>query len=281
MKAIILERQGDEAAVLREDGDIVRVRVGGEVGETVELTAEIVPLRQKKKKRWVRSAVAAALALTVTGSTLGYLGTSASAYVSVDVEDSAIELTVNHFGRVIGVSALDQDAEALAESLYREVRRKPMNEALDHTMQRLSDEGYFGGDERPVIAGVTADSGQRAAALRQMVERSMEDGRPVYVSEMSRAERRQAMEGHMSPGRFGYVRDHGDDDWDDLFDDWDDDDRPAFGPGAAPGTGPVGGPAGPTEGPAPQGTRPPVEDDDRYEADDEPDEDDDIDDDDD
>ena len=128
MKAIILERRGDEAAVLCEDGTFANRRVSGEVGETVELSAEVVAFPAQKKTRWARSAVAAALALTVTGGTLGYMGGTASAYVSLDVEDSAIELTVNHVGRVIAVNAVSEDAEPpTQETPQQETNREPTN----------------------------------------------------------------------------------------------------------------------------------------------------------
>lgn len=170
MKAIILERRGDEAAVLCEDGTFVNRRVSGEVGETVELGAEVVAFPAKKKARWIRSAVAAALAITVTGGALGYMGGTASAYVSLDVEDSAIELAVNHFGRVIAVNAVSGDAEKLAESLSAEVKHQPVEKALNHTMIRLQDEGYLGDENDTLIAGVTSDNTKRAAKLTRTVE---------------------------------------------------------------------------------------------------------------
>ena len=165
MKAIILERWGDEAAVLCEDGTFLNRRVSGEIGETVELNAEVVALPVKQKNRWMRSAVAAALALTVTGGTLGYMGGTASAYVSLDVEESSIELTVNHFGRVIAVNAVSGDADELAESLSAEVKHQTVERALNHTMIRLRDEGYLDDENDTVIAGVTADNTKRAAKL--------------------------------------------------------------------------------------------------------------------
>ena len=207
MKAIILERRGDEAAVLCEDGTFANRRVSGEVGETVELSAEVVAFPAQKKTRWARSAVAAALALTVTGGTLGYMGGTASAYVSLDVEDSAIELTVNHFGRVIAVNAVSEDAEALAESLSAEVKHQTVEKALNHTMIRLRDEGYLGDENDTVIAGVTSDNTKRAAKLTQTVENAAA-GHTVYVTESTRAEREQAKEQKISAGRFGMERDH-------------------------------------------------------------------------
>ena len=206
MKAIVLERRGEEAALLCEDGTFVTRRVNGEVGETVELSAAATVF--PKKRRWMRGAVAAALALAVTGGTLGYMGGTASAYVSLDVEDSAIELAVNHFGRVIAVNALSEDAAELAEALRGEVRHKKPEDALDITLERMRDDGYLAREDAELIAGVTSDNAARSAALKQAVEQSVGDEeRPVHVCETSRAEREQAMERKISAGRFGFERD--------------------------------------------------------------------------
>ena len=212
MKAVILERRGEDAALLCEDGTFVNRRVAGEIGEMVELTAEVVALPQKRKNRWMRSAVAAALALAVTGGTLGYMGGTASAYVSLDVdEDSAIELTVNHFGRVIAVNALSDDTAALAKALTGEVRHKKPTDALEHTMKRLREEGYLGEQDAAVVAGVTSDNAGRAAELKQFVEGTVGEEAELYVAETSRDERRQAMDEHRSAGRFAFERDRGED----------------------------------------------------------------------
>ncbi len=212
MKAVILERRGDEAVVLCEDGSFVKTRREGEIGETIELSAETIAFPTKnRRKRWLRSAVAAVLVLALTGGTLGYMGGTASAYVSLDVEDSAIELTVNHFGRVIAVDALNDDATEFAKHLSGKVRHHRADDALDITMEQMRGRGYLDDGETAVIAGVTADDARRAEELKGFVEHSAGHGgeRPVYISEMSRAEREQARGQHMSPGRFGYARDHG------------------------------------------------------------------------
>ena len=211
MRAIILERRGDEIAVLREDGMFARARHAGEIGETIELPETAIAFPKKNRDGWMRGAAAAMLALTLTGGTLGYMGGTASAYVSLDVgEDSAIELTINHFGRVIAVSALDESAQALAESLSGEVRHHRAEAAFDITMTRLQDEGYLDDESSSVIVGVATDNDKRASELRELAEQSIGRGgaHPAYVSALSRAEREQAKEQNISAGKFGFTRDH-------------------------------------------------------------------------
>lgn len=210
MKAIILERRGDEVAVLREDGLFARARHAGEIGETIELAEKVIAFPKKRHRGWMRTAVAAMLVLAITGGTLGYMGGTASAYVSLDVADSAIELSVNHFGRVIAVRALDETTEIFAEKLSGEVRSRPVESALDITMERLQNEGYLGEESGTVVVGVATDNGRRAAELKEFAERAIGrgGGHTAYVSELSRAEREQAMDAHCSAGRFGFERDH-------------------------------------------------------------------------
>ena len=212
MKAIILERRGEYAAVLCEDGAVVRARLSGEVGERVELPTETVMFPARRKSpRWMRGAVAAMLALALLGGTFGYMGASASAYVSLDVEDSSIELTVNRLGRVIAVEALNDDARELADSLSGELRHKKVEDAIDHAMDRLQERGYLKDEGGEVLAGVTAEDTRRGAALCRTVERTVEQGGAytAYVFETSPAERAQALDRRVSAGRFGYERDRG------------------------------------------------------------------------
>ena len=206
MKAIILERRGDEAAVLCEDGTIVKVRQEGEVGETIELEAAIIPF-PKKKNGWLAKVAAVILMLTISGSTFGY--TTASAYVSLDIADSALELKVNHFGRVIAVNALNDDTEELAASLSGEVRNRKAEDALDYTMTYLQDGGYFADTDTALIAGVMSGSEKRKEELKRFVEHSTrKDGElAAFIFEGTPDERKQAREQQIGVGRFVFERD--------------------------------------------------------------------------
>ena len=83
MKAIILEVKDGYAAALREDGLIVKTRRLAEVGETVELNEKVVRF-PSQGKRVLRTAVAAALILAVTGGTYTYTNVAAASYVTLD-----------------------------------------------------------------------------------------------------------------------------------------------------------------------------------------------------
>jgi len=204
MKAIVLEIKDGTAAVLREDGAVVKTRQSCQVGETIELQGEIVPMPVRRKRKWVRSAVAAALALVIAGSSYTYTTAVACSYVSVDAEESSLELSVNRLGRVISVQAMNEDSAALAESLRGEVRNKKVEDALSQTVARLADEGYLDEEGATLVAGVTDGNARRSADLARTVERSMGfDGERVqlYTLEISPDERREAREMADAAGR--------------------------------------------------------------------------------
>lgn len=205
MKAIILERRGEYVAALREDGIVVRLRRDGEVGETIELATEIVSM--PARRGWARHAVAAALAVAVLGGSAAYLTVPASAYVSLDAGDAAIELSVNRIGRVVNVSAIG-GAEDLAESLRAETRGRRVEDALTLALGRMDALGYVGHAEGLVIAGVTADSASRSeqlnSALDHAVTQSGAEGVELYTADLSPTERREAIDQQLSPGRWAY-----------------------------------------------------------------------------
>ena len=116
MKGIVLEKRNGFAAVLREDGLVVKARVQAGVGETVELNDAAAPKRGRPALRIVRTAVAAVLALAITGGAYGYTNVAAASYVTLDTEETSVELSINRMGRVVGVRALDEGSEELARA---------------------------------------------------------------------------------------------------------------------------------------------------------------------
>ena len=209
MKALVLEKRDGLAAVLREDGVYVTTAQPCEVGETIELSEKIVAFPHRKN-RWLRSAVAAELALVIFTGSYSYLATTAYAYVSLDVEEASVEVSVNRLGRVIGVSAMNEDSAALAQELNTEMRGKRVEEAIGSAMERFHEEGVFDDPNIFVIAGVTSGSEKQCEELAVVVERAAheagaEDGE-IMTFDVSRDERREAREQEMSGGRFAFAQ---------------------------------------------------------------------------
>lgn len=243
MKAIILEVRDGYAAVLREDGLIVKTKQLGEIGTTIELSEKVVQF-PSRGRRMMRTAVAAALALAVTGGAYTYTNVAEASYVTLDTEETSVELAVNRMGRVVKVRALDEDSAELARELAADVRRMKVEDAVDAAMTRL-------GGASTVVAGVTGENEKRSADLQEAVERGAErrerGDMELVTLEIGRDERRAAGERDMSAGRWAFERDGGrwqeraeaertdtpeaeETEEPDDFDEPERDDRPAFAP---------------------------------------------------
>ncbi|MBR3400855.1 MAG: hypothetical protein IKG67_01305 [Parasporobacterium sp.] len=134
MKAVVLEIKNGYAAVLREDGVVVKIKRRCEVGETIFLSGkEAEGIRQSSYARMIRNiAIAAAVVLIVLGgSSTYYLTATSAATVEVDAGDTRVMLSVNHFNRVIGISSgQEEDAELISAIDAEGIRNNTLEEAL-------------------------------------------------------------------------------------------------------------------------------------------------------
>ena len=207
MKALVLEKRGERAAVLREDGTYTTTKQPCEVGETVELNAEIISLPHRRKT-WARSAVAAVLALVLFTGSYTYLAASAYAYVSLDAGETSVEVAVNRLGRVISVDAMNEGSVETAKALTPDLRGKRLEDALPEAMSRIRPEDREDTADTYLIAGVTSGTEKRREELAETVQRSaekLEGAHPAILTfEVLPDERREAEENGMSGGRYAF-----------------------------------------------------------------------------
>jgi len=205
MKALVLEIKDGTAAVLREDGVVVKVRRKCEVGQTIELDGGVRRL-SARALRYI-GAAAAALVFAVCGGTYSYLTAFACSYVSLDVNPS-IEYALNRLDRVVSVSALNDGAQAVVEALTSDgVKNKTLGEAIDDTLDILYSEDYLGSGEGDyMLVSVSSDSEKTAEALKETVTGAVGDGRDgaltLCVVNVGIDERDAAAENGISAGRY-------------------------------------------------------------------------------
>ena len=199
MKAVVLEIKDGVAAVLCEDGTVTRVRRKCAVGDTVELER----VTHLAASRWLRTAIAAVLALVIVGGAGGYYTAYACSYVTLDA-DPSIEYALNRMNRVISVKALNDEAAGVVSELKDGgVRGKTLSEAVDRTMQILSDSGYLTGDGDYVLASVSSGSDERTQELSDELKRTVSDSSVnLYVVPASLSDRDAAGQQGLSTGRY-------------------------------------------------------------------------------
>ncbi len=181
MKGIILERKGDWAAVLCEDGVITRTRQEGEVGETIELKTQVTAFTPKRSA--LRRGIAAAVvAVCILAGSFAYVTVPVSASVSVTVGESEIEIGVNRLGRVVRVDGMNEGGMELAGMLKPELRGKRFDKAFEHTMDRFEKEGMIGDDDEFVMVDVRCRDERRGEKLTEEIKlfRDGDRPRPIY-----------------------------------------------------------------------------------------------------
>ena len=187
MKAVILERKGGEAAVLAENGTFMKVRHSGEVGEEIEIAAPIPMMRITQ--RWIKGLAAAAIVLAVAGGAYHYSAVSVSAYVSVSAGGDQVEFSLNRLGRVVSVTALGDNSQAV-ESIKSDINGMKIEEAVPAALAILEEEGGLSAQQDIVIVGITADSESRSESLESAIIKNVD--MPVRTIMVSEEERQQA-----------------------------------------------------------------------------------------
>ncbi|MBQ9512997.1 MAG: hypothetical protein IJR58_07370 [Lachnospiraceae bacterium] len=208
MKAVVLEVKNGYAAVMKEDGTVVKVRRDCEVGETIEVRKHSGIRKFSKATQLIAAAAAAILVFTGTFG-YNYLGVEAYSYVSVDVNPS-IEYTLNRLDRVVAVEAVNEEAEAVVSALEAEsIKNKPIEEALAITEEVLSENGYLADEEACMLVNIApGDEGRKerleAAASNAFRDRP-DDGR-FEITTATPADRHHAREFGISAGRYEEIR---------------------------------------------------------------------------
>ena len=216
MKAVILERKGEDAAVLAENGTFMKVHRPGEVGEEIDIAPNVTPM-PGLKQRWLRGLAAAALVLVAAGGAYHYTAVSVSAYVSVDAGGSSIEFTVNRLGKVTSVVSVSDADSDLAESLSGSVNGMSVEDAVTSALDTLTEKGALSPQEDLVIVGITSGSDSQAESLETAIVNNA--GHSLYTVRVSDKEREEAHKQELGGGLYVY----GHDDTDTAFAGYEDD----------------------------------------------------------
>lgn len=170
MKGIVIDINNDQAAVLSDNGAVVKIK-----NKNYE-TGQVVTMKENKMN-FIKKAgsIAAVLAITAAGS---FAYAAPATYVSLDVNPS-IEYTVNSFGRVLSVKAVNDDGELITSEL--DVKNVNISKAVKVTIDKLREGGYITDDEDAgIVITISAKNDEKAEELAEELEEETKE----YVEEI-------------------------------------------------------------------------------------------------
>ena len=205
MKAVVVEIRKDFAAVLSDDGRILKVKNQNyAVGQVIE-----VKEAKLKAPRLIPAIVAAALAIVCGIGAYAYY--TPYSYVSLDVNPS-IEYTLNRFDRVLKVTGVNDDGqEIIKEVTLKSLSHKKIDEAIAQVVKEIEAEGFFGGEqEGGVVISVSAKNPKKAETLTETLKETTEEAveeEDVAVEAFSVGLQRvqEARELGVTPGKLNLV----------------------------------------------------------------------------
>lgn len=218
MKAVVLEIRKKEAAVLVQDGQIIKIRrLDLQPGDTIEISeADLQKNRTRHfNGKMTRYATAAALALALLGGggTHMYNTAFACSYVSLDINPS-IEYVLNRQDQILDVLAVNDDAkEIVAELKESGIKKDSLSEALEKTTEILESSGYITDDTDYIIVNVASDDKKRSKALKKEankvfddINKKNEDNVHLTLTDSSIDQRKKAKELGISTGKYEEIR---------------------------------------------------------------------------
>ena len=205
MKAIVLGVRNGRAALLLEDGTTTYRRMQCKPGERVEVPEQTMMDTIVAMPGAIKATAAAAAMFLLVG--VGYAQTFLPvSYVTMDVNPS-MEYALNRGDKVVEVSALNEDAEAIVKELS--VSGNTIGEAVNKAEDVMEEHGYLenGGT---ILFSVSSNNDRHIDKLEAELSGSMDvrktkkgkEELEYSVVRVSKGERNEANKLALSAGRF-------------------------------------------------------------------------------
>ncbi|MDW5298608.1 MAG: hypothetical protein SA378_00495 [Sedimentibacter sp.] len=167
MKATVLEINDGFAALIQEDGTIVKIKSKSlKIGDVVKMKETKI----RKKGRFSAMVAAAMFVMMLVGGVYTYA--TPSYYVSLDV-NPGILMEVNMFERVIGMEAANEDAKEVLAGLN--LKNKDIEDAVSLAVERVKELGYFDGEGGNILIATTAKNEDKAERLAGKLQNAVEE----------------------------------------------------------------------------------------------------------
>ena len=208
MNGIVVEINNHTAAVLSDDGCVVKTRnYNYQIGQEVEISMK----KQHNFKKVFAFASAATCILAMFGIS-AYAYYTPYTYVSLDVNPS-IEYSVNRFDRVLSVTGVNDDGTEIINNIDLDnLENKSIEDAISLTVDEIADAGYLDSNAGGVAITTSSDdmdsAGELAETLETVVNNSVEENNheATVIAQAVGANRvAEARELGVTPGKLNLV----------------------------------------------------------------------------
>lgn len=168
MKATVVEIKEGFAALMQEDGTVIKMKSRSlKIGDVVNMNETKLP----KKGRFSAMVAAAAMFVMLMGGGI-YTYATPSYYVSLDV-NPGIVMEVNMFERVIGMEAANEDAKEVLAGL--DLKNKDVQDAISVAVERIAELGYFDGEGGNILIATTSKNEDKSERLTGKLQNAVEE----------------------------------------------------------------------------------------------------------
>ena len=169
MKAVVVAIRGGFAAVLCDDGRIVKVK-----NRNYSL-GQITERKEAVKKRFRFVTVAAAAAILVCGAAGAgvYAYCTPYSYVSLDA-DPSVEYCLNRFDRVLRITGVNDSGKKIAGELQAEgLNNEKIEDAVSRTVEKIEKEGLSNGEQKSgIVISASAKDPKKAEKMAEGLKQS-------------------------------------------------------------------------------------------------------------
>jgi len=207
MKAVVLEISGNKAALLSDDGCVIKVK-----NENYEIGQEVLINMKKNislKKKVAYMAASFAVVIGVGAATY-YVPTT---YVSMDVNPS-IEYKVNMYKKVVSVKGVNEDGSQVIENIsLTSLKNKSIDEAIRLTVNEVAQEGYLDSDKSGIVIATSSNDTEKATALAKSLEETANEAcesngliTTIVAEPVGKDRVQEAQELGVTPGKLNLVQ---------------------------------------------------------------------------
>lgn len=166
MKAVIVDLNGNDAVVLREDGRFEKIKNKSyAIGQEIIMQPQMIRFPKQ-----AAIAASAAIVIAACGGMGTYTWSNPISYVSLDINPS-IAYSLNEFNRVIAVNGMNDEGAEIVDAIGASVKNKDITTALTITVEQLSTEAYIDSENTNyMIIGVYSDKDDKASSLLSTVD---------------------------------------------------------------------------------------------------------------